>query len=306
MGKMNFTAETKGYQPLLDLIEHSLYKDQGNRYRHELEQIISAQQDVFQQKNMQFRSHLGASLLGRPCKRQTWYSFRWAKESKFDGRMIRLFNRGHMEETRFIAILRQAGLLVWFTDQNGGQFVFNNCDGHYGGSLDAVVRGVPGYENIPMLGEFKTHSDDSFHKLKTLGVKAAKSEHYTQMNQYAGHYKLTHMLYMAVNKNNDELYVEVVEFDQEDFDHYINVANLLVKSDKPPMRISKDPTYFMCKRCEYNDICHKNKLPQRTCRTCKNAVRMSEGKWICLNTSNDLTKEMQYNACSEYALLETL
>jgi len=48
------------------------------------------------------RSHLGASLIGRECKRYLWYVFRWCLHEKTTGRQQRLFNHGHREEARFI------------------------------------------------------------------------------------------------------------------------------------------------------------------------------------------------------------
>lgn len=56
------------------------------------------------------RNHLGASLIGRKCRRELWYSFRWATDTKHKGRMLRLFNRGHREEDRFVDWLRQVGV----------------------------------------------------------------------------------------------------------------------------------------------------------------------------------------------------
>lgn len=58
------------------------------------------------------RGHLGASAIGNRCSRQIWYGFRWAYEEKHTGRLLRLFNRGHEEESRFARWLRTAGVEV--------------------------------------------------------------------------------------------------------------------------------------------------------------------------------------------------
>ena len=307
MAGLEFDASSKAYAPLLILIEQKLRADQGNRYRQELEKVIMEQRDVYEQKKIQFRSHMGASLLGKKCKRDIWYSFRWVKEPNFDGRMIRLFNRGHLEETRFIAILRQAGLDVWFKHSDGSQFAFSNCNGHYGGSLDSVVKGVPGYENIPMLGEYKTHSEKSFTKLVQLGVKSSKPEHWTQMNQYMGHYKLTHALYLAVNKNNDELYAEIVEFDEEEFKFDVTLALTISHSNRLPAKINNSPSFWLCKYCDFMDICHKKAPVKKTCRTCNYVTMQEGGVWSCsIQNGLVLDKEMQYNGCGKYIKLEEL
>jgi hypothetical protein len=59
-----------------------------------------------------FRHHLGASLIGRECERDIWYSFRWAQRATFPPRILRLFERGHLEEFRFVKNLRAAGVIV--------------------------------------------------------------------------------------------------------------------------------------------------------------------------------------------------
>lgn len=59
-----------------------------------------------------FRSHLGASEIGDECQRKLWYRFRWFYTPKFDPRLKRLFNRGHLEEDRFVDYLRGIGCEV--------------------------------------------------------------------------------------------------------------------------------------------------------------------------------------------------
>lgn len=80
-------------------------------------------------ENDPFRAHLGGSMIGRSCDREIWYGFRWAKKPDFDGRMLRLFGRGHKEEFIFVADLRRAGFevqeyakrLLW--DSQEGQYI---------------------------------------------------------------------------------------------------------------------------------------------------------------------------------------
>ena len=48
------------------------------------------------------RTYLGASIIGKECSRALWYDFRWASREKFDGRMLRLFQTGHLAEGRFV------------------------------------------------------------------------------------------------------------------------------------------------------------------------------------------------------------
>lgn len=58
------------------------------------------------------RGHLGGSLIGRKCERELWYSFRWATKPEHNGRSLRLFDRGHREEYRFVNFLEDIGCEV--------------------------------------------------------------------------------------------------------------------------------------------------------------------------------------------------
>lgn len=61
----------------------------------------------------EFNTRLGASIIGHDCKRFLWYSFRWAFKAVNDARMLRLGQRGNLEEARFIEYLRGIGCQVW-------------------------------------------------------------------------------------------------------------------------------------------------------------------------------------------------
>ena len=81
------------------------------------------------------RGHLGCSLLGHPCERWLWLSFRWAVKEKFQGRILRLFRRGHKEEANFIADLEAIG--VNFSSHQ--EHV--DLGSHVGGSTDGTIEG---------------------------------------------------------------------------------------------------------------------------------------------------------------------
>ncbi len=72
------------------------------------------------------RAHLGGSQIGEECQRKLWYIFRWCYKEKFDGRMMRLFNRGHREEPRFLEWLEGIGAKVWADDLDRNILWFNS------------------------------------------------------------------------------------------------------------------------------------------------------------------------------------
>ncbi len=65
------------------------------------------------------RGYLGASAIGKECARSLWYEFRKCSRPDFDGRLYRLFNRGHREEATFVEELRGIGCEVHEFDAAG-------------------------------------------------------------------------------------------------------------------------------------------------------------------------------------------
>lgn len=297
----------------LAAINLALEKDQGNLFRRYLREAIPLAEDAYRENNDPFRTHLGASLIGRECPRELWYTFRWTTRVTHKGRLVRLFNRGHLEEARFVALLKMINCEVWQHDSNGKQFRVSFEGGHFGGSLDAVVRGVPDDPFRPLLSEFKTHGKKSFDKLAGSdwqefllgkepfngeGVRSAKFEHYVQMQTYMGGYQLPRALYLAVNKDNDGLYAELVNFDPEIFDLYRKRANFIVNAVEPPKKVGDTPGWYTCRFCDQRIPCHLNGVPDRNCRTCVNSAPV-EGGWAC-SRYGALSKEQQLAGCTEY------
>jgi hypothetical protein len=295
----------------LAAIDKALADDQGNLFRCWLQQLLPTSQDIYKQENSPHRSHLGASLIGRDCPRELWYTFRWATARKFDGRTLRLFNRGHMEEPRFLAMLLMIGCEVWYLDDENKQFRISGHGGHFGGGLDTVVRGVPEAPGETLLGEFKTHGEKSFNQLVTKGVREAKLEHYIQMQIYMGGHKLSAALYLAVNKNTDELYAEIIPYDEAVAEQYKDRAGKIIHSEVPPPKIHPSSSWFQCKFCDHRPVCHFNELPDINCRTCGWSQPGPDGTWACYHPKEKieprvLNKQDQLRACEDYSLMGVL
>lgn len=295
-------------QKTLDLIANCLREDQGNRFRALQKELLPLVEDAYAvETDQNLRSHLGASLIGQSCPRKIWYSWRWVKRPIHEGQLIRLFNRGHLEEARFVALLKMIGVEVWQFDQAGKQFRITGHKGHFGGGLDAVLRGVPDYPDTAILGEFKTHNEKSFTKLLSSGVEESKPEHYVQMNMYMGYYSLPAALYLAVNKNTDALYAEIVPFDGSTYQRFTERVVRIIDSDEAPPRINNSPAWYQCKFCGDKDICHGEEIPYVSCRSCAHVTAGEEGKWLCeYHANHELTKAEQLAACSSYLMNPTI
>ena len=246
------------------------------------------------------RPHLGCSQVGRECAREVWYGFRWAGQVVWEGRMLRLFDRGQREEEVLVKALRSIGCEVWEEDSNGKQFRVEFGDGHLSGSVDGVARGVPGAPKTPHLLEFKTHNDRSYKDLLKKGVAESKPQHMVQMQMYMCGLKLKRALYVAVNKNDDSIYTERIEYDPALAKEHISRGLDIIASDRPPPGISTRPDWYKCKFCNFKGQCHSGVPLSMNCRTCENVEVKFGGEWECKLSGDKLSLEEQKKGCKEW------
>lgn len=249
------------------------------------------------------RPHLGASIIGHHCDRWVWLSFRWAIFEQFSGRIRRLFRRGHLEELQVVKDLRAAGLPVQEYDKTTRR-QFAVKDGHFGGSLDGIVYGVPEAPQKAHVLEIKTHSLKSFKALMNEGVKASKPQHYAQMQVYMLKMGIDRALYFAVCKDDDNIFTERVELDKEFALSMVAKAQRLIAMDRPPERISVDPTWWQCKTCAAHSFCHQGQHAKEVnCRTCSHVTAKPDGTWHCARWDALIPDEdAQLAGCDDHVL----
>lgn len=260
----------------------------------------------YESQKQEHRPHMGASLIGHQCERYVWLTWRWVLTPEFSGRILRLFDTGKREESRLIEELRGIGVEVWDTDDDGKQWRVSACNGHFGGSLDGVAQGLPEAPQSTAVLEFKTHNEKSFTELVNKKVRTAKPQHYDQMQVYMGLMEIDRAMYMAVNKNTDDVYAEWVHFDKDRFMVLMAKAETLIGMTEPPQRISADPAYFVCKMCNFWKHCHGGLAAEVNCRTCCHATPVEEGAWRCGKGNAILTDSDQREGCGEHLLIPAL
>jgi len=271
--------------------------------REQLEELLSKEIDEFCANYYEqgHRNHLGASMLGEPCWRKLYYSFRWCKEEKFDGRMMRLFNVGHSAEPRFVAYLKGIGFEVKEFDEDGEQFRISGAMGHYGGSLDGMCKAPERYqlsEDLVLLNEFKTNATGAkYSDVGAKGVAKAKPMHYAQMSQYGYKYGLRFGLYMIENKNDSDITFKIVELDWNLGAQLEKKATDIVFSKEPPPRISENPALQTCQWCHFQGICHKEAMPEKNCRSCRNASPVEDAQWFCSTHNSNIPPEWIRKGC---------
>lgn len=256
--------------------------------------------------NEGFRSHLGASLIGKPCERALWYDFRWTTVAKHPGRLLRLFETGQLEEARIVRNLRCTGATVLEVDpETGRQWRIEAHGGHFGGSLDAVALNLLEAPKTWHVLEFKTHSNKSFTELVAKRVQQAKEQHYAQMQIYMRLIGMTRAMYVAVNKDNDDLYVERVELDPEYADRLLAKAGRIIFAARPPARISEDPSWYQCRLCGHAGVCRGEEPAAVNCRTCLASTPV-ESSWQCERQQCMLSEPDQRSACDKHLYIPDL
>lgn len=287
MAKLDFRADLKLAEATLAAVEAAVIRDTDTSPR----------------------SHLGASMIGRDCERALWYSFRWADQPQHDGRQLRLFARGQREEDQIAALLRAAGITVEQVDRaTGYQFVYARIGGHFCGSIDGAVHGLP-ESKAWHLWECKTHGKKSFDQLIQKGVKLAKPEHWTQMQCYMHWTGMERALYTAVCKDDDRLHFERVEYDKDATELAEAKAERIITSAEPPPKISDDPASFACKFCDFHAVCHSGKAPKVNCRTCAHSTPELDGnaRWSCaMHEIAELKVDEQRIGCEHHRYIPQL
>lgn len=244
------------------------------------------------------RPHLGCSMIGHKCERYLWLSFRWAVIPNHDGRLLRLFRRGHEEEKLVVKDLRSIGV-----DVRGTQTKVD-FGKHLGGSLDGVIMsGLPESPNKKHVLEIKTFSKKTFDDLIKNGVEKSKPLHYAQMQVYMLGTKLDRAFYYAICKDNDEVYTERVKLDKKFAESLVEKGYRITMSEGLPPPISTDSSWYECKFCDAHEFCHKTQMTKEAnCRTCAHVTPKEDSTWHCTKWDADIPESAQHDGCDWHVI----
>ncbi len=245
------------------------------------------------------RPYLGMSGLGHSCSRYLWYTFRWCYTTTHNARIVRLFGRGDREEPAIIKVLESVGVHV-YGDQTEMSIIHGHCRGH----VDGIAIGVIEAPKTEHIAEFKTMADKYFKELKKSKLKLSKPVYYAQLQMYMKHLKKKRGLFVSVNKNDDDMYIERVYPDPDKVDQLERIAEDVILSEAPPTKQFK-PTWYECKWCDAKEICHQGIAVNINCRTCEYADIVPNG-WECSKHKIPLATGQQRLGCKAHDLLEGL
>ena len=221
---------------------------------------------------------LGASIIGHGCTRYIALSFRAAFDPNFSGRILRVFENGQRAEDRIIADLEAARIVVHsrqkMLDLEGGK-------GHVGVTLDGIAEDA--VESFVL--ELKTADAKSWRDISNNGVQKAKPQHYGQMQFGMLLTGIPAALYVAENKDTNELYLERVPFNQAKADALKTLA-LRIVADASGERCSERLDWWECKMCSAFSICKGTTFPRAHCLTCCHATATEGGAWTCAKYGN--------------------
>ena len=209
------------------------------------------------------RLYLGASRLGVACERQLQFEYAQAPVDHgrdFQGRILRIFERGHLNEASMVTWLRGAGFDLRTHKANGEQYGFSVAEGRLQGHIDGVFVSGPDGFKYPALWESKCLGAKSWRDVEKKGLAISKPVYAAQVAVYQAYLDLHEhpAIFTAVNADTMEIYAELIPFDaalaQRMSDRAARVITATEASELLP-RAFADPSHFECKFCAYAERC---------------------------------------------------
>lgn len=261
------------------------------------------------------RPYLGASAIGDPCERKLWYSFRWTARPSFNALTLKRFEDGHRAEDIQADRLRMVdGIELITHGKDGRQMGFTSVHGHFKGHYDGIISGLLQAPKCTSIWEHKATDEKKQAKLAKLksekGEKAALKEwdeiYYGQAQIYMKAEGLTRH-YLTCSSPGCRTTVSCrTDYCQEDADALEAKAERIIATDKPPIGISKDPAFYLCKWCDFSAICYGDAIPEMNCRTCVFSKPIEGGQWYCADQDIELNPSHQELGCNRHLYIPAL
>lgn len=210
------------------------------------------------------RDYLGASQIGDECARRIQYDMLAAPAAPFDGKSLRIFDRGHTYEAKAAAWLRRAGfVLATHKPNSDAPFGFSVAGGRFRGHVDGIIFAGPAIEGLvyPTIWENKALGEKGWKALAKDGVAKAHPRYADQIALYQTYMdNQNSALLTAQNANTMEIWAEIVPFDparaQAASDRAVAILRATDANDLLP-RVSDDPGGFPCHWCKFKAHCWK-------------------------------------------------
>jgi hypothetical protein len=198
------------------------------------------------------RDYIGASQIGSPCMRQTWYEVNGELGLPVPPKLQRTFEIGKRLEGLVISVLEEAGFSLIKPDE------FN----HYLDQFDKDVEFFRGHCDAILVEpnailEIKTANDSSFNLFVKKGLKSWSPRYYSQLQAYMGMSEINLGNLICINKDTSELHDEFIKFDPSFYEEMKQKAISIKESLVEPPKVNNSPYFFLCRMCKFREECHK-------------------------------------------------
>lgn len=270
------------------------------------------------------RGHLGMSGIGNPDSRTLWLKFRWSLPDSPAARTLRIFELGNILEDEVVRLLKGADFDVWEVDPDTGkQFNFKFLGGHFAGSADGVIRGIPETQQ-PLLLEIKSAKNEKFKELEKLvsessdhntALKKWNMDYFGQTQCYMPNLGLNYTLFVVYNKNTSALLFLKITPEKFYFEGALGKAERIIESFEPPESSFPNRNWYEIKKYKsehYQAVYWGDELPpSANCRNCRHSLpntdpNRTDAAWVCKRKSIDIPITQQAQGCGDHNFLPAL
>jgi len=272
------------------------------------------------------RNYLGMSEIGEPCWRKLFYSFRNAGRKRYSSSGVKTTEDGYMQEdlmafrlrmlpyielhtTASGAIKNEIGSRIIRKEEDYDQIGFSLLLGHFCGHCDGVIRGILEAPGTWHVWEHKSVNIEKSEKLKKLkrekGEKKALEAwdiiYFLQAQIYMHELKMTRH-YLTVTTPGGRSCISVrTEYNRSIAEDLITKAKVIIFDNwSIPDRMKDDPEYYLCRWCEFNNICHSGEFPLVHCKTCRYSEPVLDGKRKCILKDIIVPNAELYKECGDH------
>ncbi len=245
------------------------------------------------------RGYPGMSGIGEECLRKRQFEHYFCAKGEITARTQRIFRVGHLFEDILNDELKELGYEMF-----GEQTNLTLLDGKLSGHNDGTIRGIPEAPKTVHVLEIKTMNDKSFKDTVKKGVAKSKPTYMIQMQAYMKAMKLKRALFIAINKNDCEYYIERVYYDKELIDEVLRKTIDVFESKTLLHRLSEKRSFYKCSWCNYKGICFDSEPIEKTCRSCFGSKYLTGMDWECLKDKKILSRDDQIQACEDYQIMQ--
>lgn len=285
------------------------------------ETLEDINQEIVKRNPPSSRSYLQCNNLGADCERQSWYRWRDVMTEHFNAGTLCTFGSGFDDEALMTKRLRMLTYIDLDTrDSKGKEYEVSDFAGHVLGHLDGVITGVKAAPKTMHVWEHKSVNPTKFKKLKKLkdehGQKAAlelwDSVYYAQATLYMGLTGLKRHYLTVTTPGGRDMTTCRTNYDAGAFKALQDKALRILESEEAPPKISKRADYYICKWCNFSDLCHGNAMAKVHCRTCAHSTPLLEeqagapgkaakrGAWKCEYHSELISTKKQREGCPDH------